>query len=406
MRVLVVSANVGKTPEEIAYSFVFDEVARLARRGVEVHVARLRYGGSDLSHGVFFHDVPRREVLRLPRELRKLPAYPLRALPGNPRALAAELLYGGHVERIARRVRPDIIHAHFAYLEGWAAYLAKAAGGLEAPLVVTLHGYDILVEPSVGYGVRLHKRYSLLVERVLRRADAVIAASRAVYREAVKVRGRAEGVHLIPNGVDTERFNPGLDGTPIRKLHGIEGKQVVFTLRHLRPIYGISWLLLAAKLVLSERKNTIFIIGGEGPLRERYESLKRRIGISDGVIFTGRIPKELAPLYYAASDIVVMPSLQEAWGLVATEAMACGKPVVATNVGGLPDQVVDGFNGFLVPPGDPKALADRILYLLDNPSEARRMGLNGRRLAVERFSIEKRVDGILELYESLRGRGC
>jgi glycosyltransferase involved in cell wall biosynthesis len=403
LSVLVISANVGKTPEEVAYSFVFDEIVRLARRKVRVHVTRFRYGVSEVSYGVYFHDISKASILSLPLVSNRLAMYPRASLLRSPRTLAAELLYSHHIERVAKIVKPDVMHAHFAYLEGWAALLAKASSKLGCPLVVTLHGYDILTESRVGYGIRLDRRYSPLIENVLRRADAVVVASRAVYKEAVKVRGDASGIHLIPNGVDVEQFNPSIDGTPIRKLHGIEGKQVVFTLRHLRPIYGISWLLLAAKLVLSERKNTIFIIGGEGPLREHYESLKRRIGISDGVIFTGRIPKELAPLYYAASDIVVMPSLQEAWGLVATEAMACGRPVVATSVGGLPDQVIDGFNGFLVPPRDPRALADRILYLLDNPSEARRMGLNGRRLAVEKFNIEKRIARILELYESLRG---
>jgi glycosyltransferase involved in cell wall biosynthesis len=118
-------------------------------------------------------------------------------------------------------------------------------------------------------------------------------------------------------------------------------------------------------------------------------------------LFTGRIPQEELPVYYGASDVVVVPSLQEAWGLVATEAMACGKPVVASRVGGLPDQVIDGYNGFLVPPMDSKALADRILYFLENPSEAKRIGLNGRRLAEELFDIEKRVDKIVKLYKEL-----
>jgi glycosyltransferase involved in cell wall biosynthesis len=81
--------------------------------------------------------------------------------------------------------------------------------------------------------------------------------------------------------------------------------------------------------------------------------------------------------------------------------MAGGKPGVASRVGGLPDQVIDGYNGFLVPPRDPKALADRIMYLLENPSEARRMGLNGRRLAEERFDIEKRIDKIIKVYDEL-----
>lgn len=89
--------------------------------------------------------------------------------------------------------------------------------------------------------------------------------------------------------------------------------------------------------------------------------------------------------------------------MVATEAMACGKPVIASRVGGLPDQIVDGFNGFLVPPRNPKAIADRILYLLENPSEMRRMGLNGRVLAEREFDIEKRVDRVVRLYKALLG---
>jgi len=110
------------------------------------------------------------------------------------------------------------------------------------------------------------------------------------------------------------------------------------------------------------------------------------------------------PYYYASSDIVVVPSLQESWGLIATEAMASGRPVIASSVGGLREQVVDGFNGFLVPPRDPRAIADRILYFLENPSEVERMGLNGRRLAEERFDVEKRVNKIIELYDSLISR--
>jgi len=110
----------------------------------------------------------------------------------------------------------------------------------------------------------------------------------------------------------------------------------------------------------------MFIIGGDGRLRKYHISLTDKLGIRDYVFFPGRTPAE-APLYYVASDIVVVPSLREAWGLLATEAMACGKPIIASKVGGLPGQVIDGYNGFLVPPGDSKAIADKILHLPENP---------------------------------------
>jgi len=294
-----------------------------------------------------------------------------------------------------------MLHAHFAYPEGYVAYLAVRSLNRKIPLIITLHGYDILTEPRSGYGIRRNRRYDVLVKKVLNEANAVIAASRAMYEEAKRIMDDPSKLHLIHNGVNLQRFNPSVDGSMIRKLYNAEDKAIVFTLRHHEPKYGIAYLILAAKVILRRKKDVLFIIGGDGSLRNYHMKLTRQLGISNRVLFSGRIPQKEVSMYYAASDVVVVPSLQEAWGLVATEAMACGKPVVATRVGGLPDQVIEGFNGFLVPPRDPKALADKILYLLENPSEARRMGLNGRRLAEEKFDIEKRVDKIVELYRTL-----
>ncbi|MCC6004886.1 MAG: glycosyltransferase [Thermofilum sp.] len=401
MNVLVISGAVGRSPQEIAYSFVFDEVVRLAKRGLNVSVARFRFEGDAKACGVSFYDVRRSQVFTLFLGLNKIAFFPINTLPRSPFSLYSELLYSKHIEEHIKRLEPDLLHAHFAYPEGWAVYLAKVGLRQRIPLVVTLHGYDILVEQSVGYGIRLSKRYEALVKKVLNAADAVIVASRAVFDEAASLVKDLGKIHLVPNGVDTKRFNPKLNGDIIRNRLSIEDKQIIFTVRHHSPRYGISYLLLAAKLILNKRRDAVFVIGGDGPLLDYHKNLTRRLGISSHVFFTGRIPQEELPLYYAASDVVVVPSLQEAWGLVATEAMACGKPVVASRVGGLPDQVIDGYNGFLVPPRDPKALADRILYLLENPSEARRMGLNGRRLAEERLDIEKRVDKIVKLYKEI-----
>jgi glycosyltransferase involved in cell wall biosynthesis len=123
--------------------------------------------------------------------------------------------------------------------------------------------------------------------------------------------------------------------------------------------------------------------------------------VKEKIIFTGIIPQNLVPYYYAMSDIVVVPSLQEAFGLVVTEAMACGKPVIGTRVGGIPDQIIDGYNGFLVRPRSPEEIAEKIIYLVDNPDEARHMGMNGRRIVEERFNIEKRVEKIIPIYEEV-----
>ena len=401
LKVLVASSAVGKTPSEIAYSFVFDEIVRIAKRGFKVYVARSKQEGCSCNYGLCFCDMIQPKIQLFISNMNMIAIYPLSTWFYISPSLYLELTYGKHITHLIRRLHPEIIHAHFAYPEGWASYIALRANKIKIPFVVTLHGYDILVEPRVGYGIRLNRRYDLLIRRVLNEADAVIVASKAVYEEAKKLVNDYKKLYLIPNGVDLQRFNPSINGSVIRKMYGAEDKYIVFTLRHHEPKYGITYFILAASIVLRYRKDVIFIIGGDGSLRSYHINLAKRLGIENYVFFPGRISQNEVPLYYAASDIIVVPSLQEAWGLVATEAMACGKPVIASRVGGLPDQIIDGFNGFLVPPRDPKAIADRILYLLENPSEMKRMGLNGRGLAEKEFDIEKRVDRLVRLYKTL-----
>jgi N-acetyl-alpha-D-glucosaminyl L-malate synthase BshA len=403
LRIVVVASQVGIRPSEVAYSFVFDEIVRIAKRGIDVHVARAKGQGYSVCYcNLCFHDMNKLNLRMLLSNIYTLKEYPFSTLLRMPFSIYLELVYSKHIARLIDKIKPDIIHAHFAYPEGWVSLLAKKLIKVKIPLVVTLHGYDILVEPKIGYGIRLNKKYDILVRKVLNEADAIIVASKAIYNETVKLlKNGKDKVYLVPNGVDLKKFNPSIDGSKIRRVYNAEDKYIIFTLRHHRPVYGLHYLVLAAREVLKQRRDVIFIIGGDGPLRSYYMELSKKLDIADHMHFPGMIPRDIVPYYYAASDIVVVPSLQEGWGLVATEAMACAKPVIATNVGGLPDQIIDGYNGFLIPPRNVKALAEKILYLLENPSEMRRMGLNGRRLAEEKFDIEKRIDKIINIYKTL-----
>ena len=132
------------------------------------------------------------------------------------------------------RIKPDVIHAHFAYPEGWVTHIARL--GKDIPFIVTLHGYDILVEPSVGYGIRLRKRYDAIVREVLRDADRIVVASHAIYEEAAKLCDSRK-IIVIPNGVDTDRFNPRLDGSLIRKRYGIDEKHLLCLLQGIIGLY-------------------------------------------------------------------------------------------------------------------------------------------------------------------------
>jgi len=206
---------------------------------------------------------------------------------------------------------------------------------------------------------------------------------------------------LIPNGVDIKRYNPGLNYSFIKKSLDSKEVNIVFTLRRHEPKNGLEYLIRAAKIVTKDKEDVIFIIGGDGSLRAYHEKLASNLGLKDKVIFTGNIPYNKVPYYYATSDITVVPSLQEAFGLVVSEAMACGKPVIGSKVGGILDQIIDGYNGFLVQPRNSIEIAEKILWLIDHPRKSQSMGINGRKIVEEKFEINKRIDKIVQLYEKL-----
>jgi len=403
MRIAIISANVGRNPDKIFLSFVFDEIKNIKiKKGLDVHVIRTKKGKDSRFYGIFFHDISESYPTLLLNNCDILRKYinifsPI-ILAENPKIIIYELLYSSHIiETIKKLKTVEIIHAHFAYPEGFCATLAKEK--IKKPLIVTLHGRDILMEPSTAYGIRLKKRYNLIVQKVLQYADAIIVASHAVYREVMKIVNNTNKVYVIPNGVDLKRFNPMINGDNIRRRFNIGNKFVVFSLRSHEPIYGLEYLIRAVPLIVEKKRDVVFIIGGDGSLRRYHEQLATRLGVRDKIIFTGFIPRNEVPYYYAASDVIVVPSIQEAFGLVVTEAMASGKPVIGTNVGGIPDQIIDGYNGFLVPSRDPDAIAEKILWFAEHPQQANQMGMNGRKIAEERFDLSKRIDAIVELYK-------
>jgi glycosyltransferase involved in cell wall biosynthesis len=136
-------------------------------------------------------------------------------------------------------------------------------------------------------------------------------------------------------------------------------------------------------------------------LRKTLLELAQKLEVNKYVRFVGTVPRTLMPKLMQASSIYVNASLSDTTPISLIEATASGLPIVSSDVGGISDVVINGFNGFLCPPRDPKAIADIILYLLENPSEIKRVGLNGRKLSEERFNIERKIDKIVEIYRKL-----
>ena len=398
MRIALVSGAMPESPGEIPLSFVFDEAYELSRHGVEVHVARTLGERRDFyACNMHFHRLKRKFDLEvLPFSFANATSLDFLL---KPKSLYRVYRYGLNVAKVAKKHRVNVIHAHFAYPEGFAALLAKRE--TEKKFVVTLHGYDILTEPSIGYGIRLDPIYDKMVRRVLMEADAVITASTATYAEALNAGVEERSLHLIPNGVDVDRFNPSLDGGSIRKKHDIDDKFMVFAVRHHVPKNGLEYLINAIPIVKEKISDVVFAIGGDGPLRPYHELLAKRLGVSGSVVFVGRIAQEELPYYYAACDVSVIPSVIEAFGLVTIEAMSCGKPVIGSKTGGIPDVIKDGVNGFLVEPKDPEAIAEKIIFIAEHRDAARKMGEECRRTVEAKFGISKRIDKIIELYHKV-----
>jgi glycosyltransferase involved in cell wall biosynthesis len=238
-------------------------------------------------------------------------------------------------------VKSDVIHAHFLYPSGLAAVLYKVLS--RKPCVVTAHGEDILINESIGYGMRLSKTHDQMIKFVLKSADSVIAPSRLVFEEAIKAGTPASKIHIIPNGVDTEKFSPDrVNVNAAKDMLGLDATEhLVLTVANFRPVKGYRFLVEAIPLVLKNMPKTVFLFVGDGPEKPKIMHRVKQLGVSNKVIFVGSVSLELMPLYYAVADIFVLPSISESFSLTLLEAMASGKPIIATSTGAIPELVRD-----------------------------------------------------------------
>ena len=351
----------------------------LAQLGHEVTVFTARQAGDEGHHS----DPPGVTVRRLPTLFR------LGNAPFLPGLLGLK--------------RFDVIHLHHPFIFG--AEMVWAASRLRGIPYVLTHHNDL-----IGDGVRryLFSAYSALsVRLVLRGASkfAVVSKDHAAHcRLSALFRARWEDVVEIPNGVDTDLFRADLDGTPVRRRHGIpeEARVILFVgaldqAHHYRRVD----LLLQAMASLAG-KDIYLLVAGDGDRRRHYEAVAARLGLMERVYFLGSIDHSALPQVYGAADVVVLPSqLQESYGLVLIEAMACGKPVVASDLPGVRSVVSDGRDGLLVRPGDVDDLVAKIDWLLEDISCQREMGARGREKAEQRYSWPQVVAQLEAVYNEI-----
>lgn len=349
--------------------------------GVESHVLALAQHLQKRGHNVTVYTAnhakleAREEVFGVPVE--RIPQ--LANLYTTPIAPA----FKHRLKERLRETGTQVVHNHWPppLTERYAAAAAHAAG---VPLVLTYH-CDLELPSVLGrLAVSLYLRW--LAPRALKQASRVIATTSS-YAATSRMVWNVE-VEVIPNAVDVERFNPGLNGSPIRERHGLGSDPVVLFTGRLVHHKGHETILDALALL---RPPTRLLIVGTGPRRAALEARIRRHGLEQRVTFAGNVSEEELPLYYAAADCCVLPSVArlEAFGIVGLEAMACGKPVILSDIPGVREVIEDGREGFVCPPLDPEAWAGAIEKLTDYPVRARRMGQRGCQRVMDHFSWER-----------------
>jgi glycosyltransferase involved in cell wall biosynthesis len=230
--------------------------------------------------------------------------------------------------------------------------------------------------------------------------DRFVAVSAAVADGLVGQGIARKRVAVIPNGIDMAALQEAA-AAPLGQVLAPARWRIGYAGR-LEPIKGCEHFIRAAALLAENHPDAAFYVAGTGSLAAELDALAASLGLADRMAFVGYVDS-LAPLL-AQTDVVVVPSLSEAFGLTAAEALALGVPVVATAVGGLPEIVVDGETGLLVPPADAEAIAAAVSRLLGDPELARRLGSAGAERVGEQFTDEAMVEGYLKVYGGLRER--
>ncbi len=298
--------------------------------------------------------------------------------------------------KLIKKSKPLIVHTHSSKAGLLGRLAAKFAG---IPIIVhTPHGHVFF-----GYFGPIKTRIFIILEKLASRiTDKIIALTNREKEDHINLGIANENKFVvIHSGVELKKFKevPYNEKQNFKKELGIpENALIIGSAGRLEPVKGPEFLIEAACHILPEYPDTFFVFAGDGELKRDLEKKALEIGIEKNIVFLGWRDDiaEIISVY----DIFVLPSLNEGMGRVLVEAMALEKPIVASNIGGIPDLVSHGKNGFLVPPKDPRELANYIQILIEDEEKRAEMGKAGKEM-VENFSKEKMVEKIAELYKEL-----
>lgn len=285
----------------------------------------------------------------------------------------------------------DIVHGQDLYslMSLMSVHSARKCG---IPSVVTCRS----VHESSG----LWKLVYQPIIFTLRRADRVITVSEAAAKFCHDLGVPSEKTVVILNGIDLTKFDPSVDGSPVRKRLGIEDEPIVATAIRLVKRKGPGHLVASFARVIKSVPSAKLVIAGWGPEEKNLRAQIQELGLEEAVFMTGPLSREKVAELMAAANVFVLPSVVEAFGRAAVEAAAVGTPVVVPRAGGMPEIIKDGFNGLLFRPGDEVGMANAILRVLTDKKLVERLRENGMRTA-RKLSLESTAKRTLSLYKEI-----
>jgi len=299
-----------------------------------------------------------------------------------------ELALSSKIVDVVKKFQIDLLHVHYAIPHAYAAYMGKKMledEGIKIPMITTLHGTDITLVGS-------HPFYKKAVQFSINHSEYVTAVSQSLKEDTERLFDITSNIQVIPNFIDRDKIN--FKNVPCEKGQIAPDDQLIIThISNFRPLKRIMDILKTFKKV-SEKLNVKLLMVGDGPEKERAMRYCRAQSMEDSVLFLGRSNQIDEILCF--SDLFLLPSEQESFGLAALEAMVHGVPVVCSNVGGLPEVIEEGVSGYLCPLGDVDAMANRAIHILEDPERHKRF----KRQAYE-SSKKFDIDKVITHYESL-----
>jgi L-malate glycosyltransferase len=343
----------------------------LAQRGHQIHFisyalpARL----DNIVGDVLYHEV-------------EMSQYPLFDFPLYTDSLASKMI------DVAKYHDLDVLHVHYAIPHATSAFLAKQilAPTKDIKVITTLHGTDVTL-------VGLEPSFLPLVKFSIEQSDYVTSVSRFLQMKTYTMYNIQKEIQVIPNFVDVERFSRK-ENCQFRERFAPHGEKILVHVSNFRTVKRVPDVIRVFDMVRRSIPSKLVLVG-DGPDRSECERLARELGIFEDIRFLGK--QTLLPEILSASDLMLMPSQSESFGLSALEAMACSVPVVSSSAGGLPELVVHGETGYIAELGDVQRMAKYATELLSDDRKLELFSQNARKRAVEKF----RVDLIVPQYEKL-----